>query len=311
MSNLPAIVTEFSTPQLRIIKQTYARDTNDAEFDLFIEQCKMLNLHPIKGQISAQVYSKHDPKKRNMVVVIQIGGLRAIAARQGDYLPDDEPPAFTYNPTLKDPATNPLGIESVTVRAYRLIGGEKNRIVGTAYWDEFAPVEEEWGEDEETGKRRPTGKKKLKSNWLKMPRLMLAKVAEAQALRKGWPEDLSNVYSEEEMEQADIIEGTATEVLDQAAADDRLRKLGSPKSGYAIQWELGQPLEMVASGALFDRVNGFASHADTHLLKLQQFRAVNAESFRRYWADAGNDALELKRLLDRHEERLRKEEAEA
>jgi phage recombination protein Bet len=308
MSNLPAITTSFSAPQLQVIKQSYARDTNDIEFNLFVEMCRSLNLNPIKGQISAQVYSKNDPKKRNMVVVTQIGGLRAIAARQGDYLPDDEAPLFTYSETAKDPAINPLGIESVSVKVYRVIRGEKHRIAGTVYWDEFAPIEEEWAEDE-SGKRRPSGKKKLKSNWLKMPRVMLAKCAEAQALRRGWPEDLSNVYSEEEMEQADIIEGTATEVLDQVAADNRMRKLGSPKHGYAIQWDIGEPLETVATGKLFDRVEAFARHADTTRFKLEHFRAVNAESFRRYWADAGNDALELKRMLDGHEQRLKEAEA--
>lgn len=309
MSNLPAIATSFSAPQLQIIKQSYARDTNDVEFNLFIEMCRSLNLNPIKGQISAQVYNKNKPDKRHMVVVTQIGGLRAIAARQGDYLPDDEPAAFTYSEAMKDPI-NPLGIESVTVKVYRLVRGEKHKIAATVYWDEYAPIEEEWGEDE-SGQRRPNGKKKLKSNWLKMPRIMLAKCAEAQALRKGWPEDLSNVYSEEEMEQANIIEGTATEVLDQVAADNRMRKLGSPKHGYAIQWDIGEPLETVATGKLFDRVEAFARHPDTTRFKLQHFRAVNAESFNRYWADAGNDALELKRMLDGHEQRLKEAEAGA
>jgi hypothetical protein len=31
---------------------------------------------------------------------------------------------------------------------------------------------------------------------------MLAKCAEAQAIRKGWPEDLSNTFVGEEIEQA-------------------------------------------------------------------------------------------------------------
>lgn len=303
-------VTVFTAPQLQIIKRSYAKDTNDDEFNLFIEQSRMLGLSPFKGQITARVYSKNDPKKRSMVVVTQIGGLRAIAARQNDYLPDDEAPEFRYVEALKNPETNPLGIECATVRVYRLKGGERHRIIGTAYWDEFAPIEEEWGDDG-SGQRRPNGKKKLAQNWQKMPRLMLAKCAEAQALRKGWPEDLSMVYSEEEMERADVIEGTATEVLDQVAADERLRKLGSPKSGYAFQWELGSPLEIIGTGALFDRVAAWLGSSDRHLLEVKYFRSTNAESFRRYWADAGNDALVLKKLLDDAEERLKKTEATA
>lgn len=172
---------DYTGAQLALIKRTVAKDTNGDEFDLFMAVARMKALDPFSKQISAIVFNKDKPDKRNMSIITTIDGMRAIAARSGRYRPDEDEPEFTYDPDLKS-STNPLGLVKAKVRIWiadsQRDGGWKPA-TGVAYWDEFAPVKDEWawvdGENGARGTRKPTGKQTLDGNWPKMGRIMLAK----------------------------------------------------------------------------------------------------------------------------------------
>jgi len=306
VTTIAAPVADFESPAvMKVIRNAFCKDLNDAEFDAFQLICKNTRLSPLKRQISAQVYSKDDKEKRKMVIVTEIGGLRSIAERSGRYRPDEEDAVITYDNDLKSPL-NPLGIVSAKVYVWKQDSlGEWHKAAGTAYWDEFVPKKEIWEPDPETGKRRPSGKYQLDpfSNWYKMPRLMIVKCAEAQALRRAFPEDLSGLYEGAEMDKAIAAEDkTPSEMLADLEKQERQAITGT-KDSIPFAFGYGAPIEYVPTGKAADRLIEFIRKID-NTAELQQFRDTNKQSFNKLWADQKSDGLEVKKALEQREKIL-------
>lgn len=300
-----------NTPaQLALIQRTVAADCNPTEFNLFMEVSRRVGLDPFRRQIYAVVYSKDKPDKRKMSIITGIDGFRAVAARSGNYRPDEDEAEIVYDDALKDPASNPLGIVKAVVRCFKYgRDSEWHRLTGVAYWDEFAPLKEDGDWVDSGGTYADSGKPKRKfqgngkftlpqdSKWRTMPRVMIAKCAEAQAIRKGWPEDLSGVYATEEMERATVIDGTATEIVEEHLKEERLR-LVNAKETIAVWWRAGDQLEMVPIGQFFDRCVAFLRASET-ATEIMNWQRTNETSLRAFWANAKADALELKREIEK------------
>lgn len=294
---------KFTPAQLRVIKNTYAKDLNDDEFNVFTMMCGQLRLSPVKGQICAVVYNKDKADKRKVTFITQIGGLRSIAARSGRYRADDAEPVFTYDEKLKS-ETNPLGIVSCSVKVfYQDSKGDWYPAVGTAYWDEYAPIIEEWKWNQESNKRQPTGKMELgKDNWKKMGRIMLAKCAESVALRKAFPEDLSHIFTEEEMEKATVIDATASEIV---AEEEKNRRLSLTKSADSIPLVLGygEAIQYVPLGKVADTILEAISKLNS-AAEIVNLRETNRHSLRNFWALAKADALEVNEQMEKRIKQL-------
>lgn len=296
--------TTFTGRQLDLIRHTVAKDCSPDEFNLFIAAAQRAGLDPFRRQIAALVFNKQRPEKRRLAIITGIDGLRALAARSGRYRPDEAEPQISYLPELKA-ATNPLGIEKALVRIFIRDegGGDWRPVAGVAYWDEFAPITEEWVEDLATGRRRPTGKRVLDaaSSWARMGRVMIAKCAEAQALRKAFPEDLSGLYENSELDQARAADLAPTDIIEVAHTQDRLQKIGA---AGAITFQLSPtaPLEPIPVGQVADRV--IEAYCGFDGAEARWFESANRASLQEFWARSKADALELKREMDRRRNQL-------
>lgn len=294
------VATIHSGHQLALIRRTVASDCNNDEFDLFVTVARNAGLDPFRKQISALVFNKDKPDKRRMAIVTTIDGLRVIAARSRRYRPDEDEPQFEIDPAVKGP-TNPVGLVKAVVRIH--IGDDQREggwkpVTGVAYWDEFAPLKDEWAENPDTGRRGPTGKRTLDTggNWGRMPRVMLAKCAEAQALRKAFPEDLSSLYERAELDQAQIIDVTPSEIVGEFETEGRLQRIGAA-GGITFQLFPNAPLETVPLGKVGDRVLEAVESFST-FDQIRWFESANLQPMREFWARSPGDGLELKKKVE-------------
>lgn len=179
MSKELAIQQDWDEKKVKLLKDTICKGSTNDEFELFIHACKRTGLDPFMKQVHA--VKRWDSNLGREVMSIQTGidGYRLIAERTGCYAPGREP-IFVYDENKKL-------ISATSFVKKRTKDGTWHEISHTAFYDEYVQTKKDG---------KPT------AFWLKMPHGQLAKCAEALALRKAFPAELSGIYTTEEMSQA-------------------------------------------------------------------------------------------------------------
>lgn len=162
----------FTNEQVDLIRRTLMpRGFGNTELELFLHQARRTGLDPLTRQIYAL------DVKGKFSVQVSIDGFRLIAERSGKYAGQLGPFWCGEDGVWQDVWVkgNPAAAKVAVLRS-----DFKEPLWATARYSSYAGG----------------------YMWQRMPDLMIAKVAEALALRRAFPQELSGLYTSDEMQQA-------------------------------------------------------------------------------------------------------------
>jgi phage recombination protein Bet len=222
---------EWTSQQQAALVQIGLEAAPAADLSVFLHYCQRTGMDPFTRQIYMIGRWDGQAQRKKYTIQMAIDGFRIIAQRSHQYAGQTEPQWCGLDGVWRDvwvdhtkpPVASRIGV-------YR--AGWPAPTYAVAHFAEFAPTKKDGS---------------LELMWKRMPANQIAKCAEAAALRKAFPHDLSGIYVPEEMERADemptvapSVARTEPEVIDW---DGRLAEIVDDYDALRALWAEAKGLE--------------------------------------------------------------------
>ncbi|MEC3977875.1 phage recombination protein Bet [Amycolatopsis sp. H20-H5] len=181
--------TSWTDVQRAALVQLGLDNAPDADLAVFLHFAQRTGLDPFAKQIYMIARWDHQANAHKYTIQAAIDGLRIVAERHGQYGGQIGPEWCGADGVWRDvwlANTPPVAARIGVIRR-----DWSTTMFATAHFAEFAGT---------------TKDRSLTRMWRDKGSHMVAKCAEALALRKAFPQDLSGVYTDDEMSQADSIQ---------------------------------------------------------------------------------------------------------
>lgn len=255
-----ASATGYEPAKVELIKDTIARGASDDELMLFLHLAQRSGLDPFSRQIylierRANVNGEWKTTRQPQT---GIDGLRLIADRTDRYAPGRQP-SFTYDADGR--------LATATAYVKKFVRGEWHEVAATAHYDEYVQTKKD-GQPNQM--------------WSEKPHIMLAKCAEALALRRAFPAEMTGLYTADEVRgdesltalppapRADVVTGEVIDAPPPAPKRapsrqrllDRIEKLTLLAAGLDLEVIPGKPIEKMTEAELIDLGKSLRSAVD-------------------------------------------------
>lgn len=207
---------QLQPEDVQTLRETYGADLTDSEFRLFLAVAQERGLNPLNRQIHPVKRGGQGNSK--MVIQTAIDGFRLIAQRTGAYAGQTAKQWCGLDGRWTDVWISDQAPLAARVGVHKR--GFVEPLYAVAHYREYV---------QRTSGGEPN------AMWKKMPANQLAKCAEALALRIAFPEELSGMYTDDEMAQDD----SDGQYIDVAASDSRQSQ---PTAAVTVE---GPPEELV------------------------------------------------------------------